>query len=131
MPYLSVLGSNFEKTLPNLKPKPSSICYCQFFMQNLKSFYSVQKCLIWVFFLLELKKKLFSCMKPPPSNPSIFKTLLRNKNAKIWDQRYCNWVLLNCNLKMIFSYLKSASSNLFNCKISWKKQKSLIWVFLS
>ena len=118
--------------------------HCQIWNQSprvysIANFYSKFKILLFgtkmlylgIFFARIKKKKLFSCMKPPPSNPSICKTLLRNKNAKTWDQSYRNWVLLNCNLKMIFSYLKSASSNLFNCKISWKKQKFLIWVFFS
>ena len=57
MPYLSVLGSNFEKNIAKFETKALEYMLLPIFMQNLKSFYSVQKCLIWVFFSLELKKK--------------------------------------------------------------------------
>ena len=40
----------------------------------------------------------------------------------IFDQKYMISVFLGWNLKTILSYLKSAPSNLSNCKVSHKKK---------
>ena len=44
----------------------------------------------------------------------------KTKIAWIWGQKCLIWVFLDWNLKTILSYLKSAPSNLSNCKISRK-----------
>ena len=61
------------------------------------------------------------------------KILLRNKNAKICDQKCHFWIFLTKNvvfwyfwakiLKNLLSYLKSASWKISICKISRRKQK--------
>ena len=51
------------------------------------------------------------------------KVLQAKKNAYIWDQKCFVCVFLGQNFQKLFSYLKSANSNLPKCKILWKKQK--------
>ena len=76
-------------------------------------------------------------MRSAPLNFSYGKVKCKNKNPWIWDKKCLIWVFWGWNLK-IMSYLKSAASNLSNCKISKKKMKMpkfgtkkyLIWVFL-
>ena len=42
---------------------------------------------------------------------------------KVWDQNFLLWVLLDWNLKKIFSYLKLATFNLSKCKVSSHTKK--------
>ena len=73
-------------------------------------------------------KTILSYLKLAPPNLPNYKISRKNKNAKIWDQKCLIWVFLTKNaifgyfwatiLKELLSYLKSAPSNLFTCKIS-------------
>ena len=42
----------------------------------------------------------------------------KNKNPVTWDQKYQICVFCSSNLNMFLSYLKSAPSDLSNCKVS-------------
>ena len=54
----------------------------------------------------------------------LFQSLVLKKNIWNWDQKYLIWVFLDWNLKTILSCLKSAPSNLSDCKISRKNENA-------
>ena len=120
-----------------MKLPPPNLPHYKFSRKNKNVKIWDQKCLIWVFltkntifgyFWATILKELLSYFKSAPSNLNICKISRKNKNAKIWDQKYLIWIFLTKNaifgyfwttiLKELSSYLKSAPSNLFTCKIS-------------
>ena len=71
-----------------------------------------QKCLIWVFSDWNLKKIETSVLE------------VRCKNPQIWNQKCLILLFWDWNFKKLLPYLKSAPSNLSNCKIVRKNKNA-------
>ena len=136
-----------SKNLLSYLKSASISLFAKFHERNKNGLIWNQKCLIWVFLGWNLKTILSYLKFRHPRICVIAKFRGKNKNAEIWDQkcliRYF-WPRMSYLgifgyefLKKLLSYLKSAPSNLSNCKSLRKNknawicdQKCLIWVFL-
>ena len=84
-----------------------------------------------------LKKKTIITIEISTLEFFKLKKFVQNKKSQIWSQNVLTGYFMKCNFEKLFSYLKSATWNLSNCKVSCKTkrlrirdQKRLLWVLL-
>ena len=87
--------------------------------------------------LLKFEKKTITAIEISTLEFFKLKKFVQNKKSQIWSQNVLTGYFMKCNFEKLFSYLKSATWNLSNCKVSCKTkrlrirdQKRLLWVLL-
>ena len=107
---LSVLSSNFEKTIVIFEISTLQFVLLESFVQKLKILKFGTTNVRFLYFGAGVSLEF-------PSNLPNCKTSWKNESTKMS-------VFLDRNLKMILSYLKSAPSNLSYCKILWNDKST-------
>ena len=120
MPYISVLGSNFEKRLSYLKSASPNLSCCKVWCKNKNPQIRDQECLIeyywagiWKWYCIIWNQHPRICLSEKLREKTRTPKL-RIKNALFG--------YFGLEFQNLLSYLKSISSNLSNCKISQKKK---------
>ena len=122
MLYLGTFRVTYEKTLLSHLKQPR-IFQNPKFRAKLKILKFWTKIALFECFWTEIWKHYWHILNQRPQLCLIARFRVK---IKMWP-KILFWVILDKNLKKLFSYLKLTPSNLSNCKVSRKNKNSKIW----